>query len=526
MADALAAMPPDDRVRVRSAIDGMRSGGADSFSVEYRVRGGDGELHWLAGRCAAVRGRDGALTGVRGTTQDMTERIRASDRLQQASEFWQGTLDSLTAHIAVLDEHGAIVAVNAAWCRFAQTEDGGSDYVGSNYVRVCEASSDPLGTAVARALRELLAGDREVFELEYPCHCPVVQRWFLLRATRYTRSGPLRVIVAHEDITGRRQAEQQASMQAALLDETDVSVIVTDLDLIVLSWSAGAERLYGWTAQEAIGRSVRKTIWPTDEDVPADEDGFDLALRRDGRSDGEYTVRRKDGSTFPAHVRSRLISDQDGCVTGAISVAMDITERKGSERALLGARNYLRAVTDSMGEGELTCDVEGRLTSMNQAAEDLLGWSQAELSGRSLHALTHNRRTDGSPLPVEKCPILLARRDGSMVRVEDDIFICRDGGELPVAYTAAPFSTDDGIEGCVIVFEDITERKAAAQRVERRLEKLASLDRVQQALAENRFVLHAQPIIDLDTGEVVQRELLAPDARPRDRGRVRRADRA
>jgi predicted signal transduction protein with EAL and GGDEF domain len=97
---------------------------------------------------------------------------------------------------------------------------------------------------------------------------------------------------------------------------------------------------------------------------------------------------------------------------------------------------------------------------------------------------------------------------------------------LPVAYTAAPFSTDDGIEGCVIVFEDITERKAAAQRVERRLEKLASLDRVQQALAENRFVLHAQPIIDLDTGEVVQRELLAPDARPRDRGRVRRADRA
>jgi PAS domain S-box-containing protein len=508
MADAIAAMPPDDRVRVRSGIDEMRSSGSDSFSVEYRVRGADGELHWLAVRCAAVRGGDGTLALVRGTTQDMTERVRASDRLQQAGEFWQGTLDSLTAQIAVLDEHGAIVAVNAAWRRFAPTEDGGSDYVGSNYVRVCEAASDPLGKAVARELREILVGDREVFELEYQCHSPSAQRWFLLRAARYKGSGPLRVVVAHEDITDRRQAQEQASMQAVLLDEIDVSVIVTDLDLIVLSWSAGAERLYGWMAQEAIGRDVREMVVPTNEASPADEEEFNLALQRDGRWDGEYTVRRKDGSTFPAHVRSRLISDQDGRVTGAVSVAMDITERKGSERALLSARNYQRAVTDSMGEGELTCDVEGRLISMNQAAEDLLGWSLAELLGRSLHAMTHNRRTDGSPLPVEDCPLLRARRDGEMVRVEDDIFICRDGSELPVAYTAAAFSTDDGIEGCVVVFEDITERKAAAQRVERDLEKLASLDRVQQALAANRFVLHAQPIIDLQTGQVVQRELL------------------
>jgi PAS domain S-box-containing protein len=433
--------------------------------------------------------------------------VRASDRLPPAGEFWQGTLDSLTAHIAVLDEHGAIVAVNAAWRRFAQTEDGSSDHVGSNYVRVCEASSDALGKAVARELRKIIAGDREVFELEYPCHSPSAQRWFLLRAARYKGPGPVRVVVAHEDITDRRQAEQQASMQAALLDEIDVSVVVTDLDLNVLSWSAGAERLYGWTAQEAIGRSVRETVVPANAASPADEEEFNLALQRDGRWDGEYTVRRKDGSTFPAHVRSRLISDQDGCVTGAVSVAMDITERKGSERALLSARSYLRAVTDSMGEGELTCDVQGRLTSMNQAAQDLLGWSLPELLGRSLHALTHNRRTDGSPLPVEDCPILRARRDGEMVRVEDDRFICRDGSELPVAYTAAPFSTDDGIEGCV-VFEDITERKTAAQRVERDLEKLASLERVQQALAENRFVVHAQPIIDLHTGQVVQQELL------------------
>jgi PAS domain S-box-containing protein len=482
---------------------------AGRWSGEVEIEDARGSALRLDVRARVVLDGSQRPAGFEAVFDDLTREVQ-SERpgVQQPGEFWQGTLDSLTAHIAVLDAHGAIVAVNAAWRRFAHTEDGGSDYVGSNYVRVCEASTDPLGQAVAQALRQILTDKREVFELEYPCHSPSTQAWFLLRATRYKGSGPLRVVVAHEDITGRRQAEQQASMQAALLDEIDVSVIVTDLDLIVLSWSAGAERLYGWTAQEAVGRHVSETVVPAQAASPANLEESAVALQRDGRWDGEYTVARKDGSTFPAHVRSRLISDQDGCVTGAVSVAIDISERKGSERALLSARNYLRAVTDSMGEGELTCDVEGRLTSMNQAAEELLGWSQADLSGRSLHAMTHNRRTDGSPLPAEECPVVRARRHGEMVRVEDDIFICRDSSELPVAYTAAPFSTDDGIEGCVVVFEDITERKAAAQRAEHDVEKLASLNRVQQALTENRFVLHAQPIIDLRTGHAVQRELL------------------
>jgi PAS domain S-box-containing protein len=501
--------------RWRGELEIENAGGvALRLSVRARVILDSGEqpvgfeavLADLGGRVRAER-RAADLESRLGAARRVAEAL-PSDPLEQPDAFWQGTLDSLTAHIAVLDECGAIIAVNEAWRGFAQTEGRGSDYVGSNFVSVCEASPDPLGKAIAQKLRAILAGDRSVFALEYPCHGASPQRWLLLRAARYQGPGPPRVVVAQEDITDRRQAQQQASMQAALLDEIDASVVVTDLDLTVLSWSAGAERLYGWTAQEAIGRSVRETVVPANEASPAEEAAFNLALHRDGRWDGEYTVRRKNGSTFPAHIRSRLIFDQDGCVTGAVSVAMNITDRKGSERALLSARSYLRAVTDSMGEGELTCDVHGRLTSMNQAAEDLLGWSTTELVGRSLHAMTHHRRTDGSPLPIEDCPILRARRDGAMVRVEDDIFMCRDESELPVAYTAAPFSTDDGIDGCVIVFEDITERKAAAQRVERDLEKLASLDLIQQALAENRFVLHAQPIIDLRTGHVVQRELL------------------
>jgi hypothetical protein len=73
-------------------------------------------------------------------------------------------------------------------------------------------------------------------------------------------------------------------------------------------------------------------------------------------------------------------------------------------------------------------------------------------------------------MPIEECPMFHARRDGKLVRVENDMFICRDGKHLPVAYTASPFTTEDGIKGCVVLFEDITARQAAAHRVERDLE--------------------------------------------------------
>lgn len=195
--------------------------------------------------------------------------------------------------------------------------------------------------------------------------------------------------------------------------------------------------------------------------------------------------------------------DQDGQIKALVSVSMDISERKESERALLSSRNYLRAVTDSMGEAVIAADREGRLTHLNQAAQDLLGWSLEDVRGQVKHDLMHNRRPDGSPSPREECAIRGAWRDGRAMRIADDIFIRRDGSELPVAYTAAPF-----VEGCVVVFEDITERKAAAATVERDLEKLGWVDRIQTALNEERFVLHAQPIIDVHTGAVVQSELL------------------
>jgi PAS domain S-box-containing protein len=307
------------------------------------------------------------------------------------------------------------------------------------------------------------------------------------------------------DVTARVAAQHSAFLQASLLDEIDASVVTTDLQGEVLSWNKGAELLYGWTRTEAIGSNVRDLI-VSDEAEPWE--ATETALETEGRWDGECLKRRKDGSTFPAYVRHRSIRDESGRRIGIVAVSMDVSQRKDSERELRTARTYLRAVTDSMGQGVYTADNDGRVNYMNPVALELLGWSLPELEGQPAHEVVHRHRADGSPYPIEECPIMTALKRGEPVSVPDDVFICRDGRALPVAYTAAPIATLDGTQGCVIVFEDITERKAETERLERQLEKLSWVGQIREALADGRFELYAQPIVEIASGCVVQRELL------------------
>jgi PAS domain S-box-containing protein len=505
MADALAVMPRLDADRVRLALDEVRSGRLDEFTIDYQVTSTTGDVRWQEAHWETKRHEDGTLACLRGTTRDVTKRVLASEQLREAGKFWQATLDSLSAHIAVLDDQGTIAAVNQSWRRFATSEGSHTDYIGASYVAVCEAAADPLATEAARALKEILAGARAEYVLEYPCHSPSTQRWFRMRATRYAGSGPLRVVISHDDITEAHSDREQLIVQARLLDEVDVSVIATDTQRTVTSWNLGAERLYGWTHKEAVGRALAELVVPVE---PEPNRSIIEELHSEGHWDGQIQLLRKDGSEVPAYVRNSVMRDQDGAETGLIGVSMDVSERIESERALLSARNYLRAITDSMAEGVYAVDQEGRLTYMNQAAEELVGWSADELMGVTVHGVVHYRHPDGSDHPIEDCPILATRCDGVTVRVEEDVFVRRDGTLLPVAYTATPFSTDDGIEGCVVVFDDIAAQKAERDRIKVGLNKLEWVRRVQEALAEKLFVLYAQPIIDLQTGEIVQRELL------------------
>ncbi len=419
-------------------------------------------------------------------------------------DIWRLTVDAADAQVAVLDEHYDIIAANEPWRTFPSLDGGAPARVGDNFLAVCEAADQPLARFVADGVRDVASGDVEVFQCERPYRSPPHERWFGIRVARVAPGSRARVVVSYQDITELRLSQLRARAQSLLLDEVDVAVHATDLSRRVRSWNAGAERLFGWTPEEAIGRKA-------DELILSEKAPIEPTIRKRiglGRWEGDLVLARKDGSTFPAHVRSRVVKDLDGRGPSIVAVSIDITERLRFERDLELARDHLRAVTDSLGEGMFTIDTTGRVTYMNPVAEALLGWSAAEVYGKDLHRLTHKRCRDGSAQAVADCQIMQTCRGRATVDVDDDVFIRADGTELEVAYTTAPFSTAEEVEGCVIVFRDVSARNSERRNAERQDEKLDALRRIRVALEDDRFVLFAQPIVELGSGEVVQQELL------------------
>ena len=137
-----------------------------------------------------------------------------------AEALLRTTLDALSAHIAVLDETGTVIAVNAAWRSFAE-ESGysGPDHgVGANYLTVCERSAGANEDAArtAKALRDIMAGRRASFRMEYPCQSPDGLRWFQLRVTSPDPMPVRRVVIAHEDITEVKRAQDSLARLSAL----------------------------------------------------------------------------------------------------------------------------------------------------------------------------------------------------------------------------------------------------------------------------------------------------------------------
>jgi two-component system, NarL family, sensor kinase len=149
----------------------------------------------------------------------LTPPSASDDPADDAEALLRSTLDALSAHVAVLDEHGTIVAVNEAWRSFGvATGYAAADHgVGMNYLAVCERSAAVSEEAerTACALREIMVGTRTSFRMEYPCMGPDGPRWFQLRVTCPSRSG--RIVVAHEDITDVKLAEESLSRLNARL---------------------------------------------------------------------------------------------------------------------------------------------------------------------------------------------------------------------------------------------------------------------------------------------------------------------
>lgn len=279
--------------------------------------------------------------------------------------------------------------------------------------------------------------------------------------------GRSELLVVLRDVTEQREAAARNQFQARLLDAVGQAVVASGLDGRVLFWNRAAERLYGWSAEEAVGRQLAD-LGLTAAAAEAEREIAAAAARGESWS-GDLPARRRDGSTFCALLTTSPLLDEAGEAVAWVGVTTDITARNEAEQR---ARR-LSAIVESSPDAIVGVDLEGRVTIWNPGAESLYGYPASEMLGQSVSILAPEDRQE------EVAFLLQHVGKGEWVRNFDTVRRRKDGGLVNVAITVSPiFDADGGVVGVSCSARDITERIRLAEEVERNRRRLEEAERI------------------------------------------------
>jgi len=452
------------------------------------------------------------------------------DELDETKLLLGVTLDALTGHVAVLDQHGIILHVNAAWRRFAG-QNGLSDEfhgVGQNYLRACAPGEDGcLETSeVHHGIRSVIDGRAGSYSCEYPCHSPTERRWYVMRVNRFARPGPARVVVAHDEITGRVVAEM------ALRESERRFRFLSELEEATRGLQAPEKVME--TASRMLGEHLGATRCAYAE-VEADGDRFkirhDYAVEGSASTVGDYRLdlfgsravadmregrtlvvrdvvaemaARDGGETFTGigilavvccplvkggRLTAMMAVHQDAprdWTAAEVDVVMAVAERSWAyieraraDRSLMESEARLRAIVDSTPECVKLVAPDGSLLEMNaagllmieaEAAEDVVGHSVYDIivpEDRERYREFNDRVCRGEPGSLE---FSIEGLRGTRRRMETH---------------AAPLRDAEGRVTHLAVTLDISARKRAEAERERLLAEARQA--IGQAEAANRM---------------------------------------
>ncbi|MEJ8815757.1 PAS domain S-box protein [Variovorax ureilyticus] len=280
-----------------------------------------------------------------------------------------------------------------------------------------------------------------------------------------------------------RHAEASLPGHAELLDLTHDAMFVRDMEAAIRYWNRGAEEMYGWTAEEALGKSARELL-KTLSAVPLEE--IDSQVLRTGRWEGELVHHRRDGTPVVVASRLALQRDERGKPVAILATNTDITQRKRAEEARQDLEEQWRAAFEANPTMYFIIDAAGTILSVNPVGAEQLGWRVSQLVGQPVLDVFHEadrafvqanaEQAFRQPGRVMRWSARKVRKDGTVlwVRESANAVVLRNGPVLLVA--------------C----EDITERKhteEALRESEERFRTLVkfSFDVYWESDAQHRF---------------------------------------
>jgi PAS domain S-box-containing protein len=288
------------------------------------------------------------------------------------------------------------------------------------------------------------------------------------------------VVLVFRDISERQRAEDASRLLSSIVESSDDGIVSKDMNGIVTSWNLGASKIFGYTADEMIGKSIL-TIYPPDRQ---DELKQILGrLKRGEHIDHYHAVRRcKDGKLIHASLSVSPLRDANGEITGACKIVRDITAQVEAQKEITLQRERLSVTLRSIGDAVIATDTEGRVSYLNPVAEQLTGWPSDEAAGRPLDQVMHIVNEE-SRQPAEN-PVMRVLREGKVVGYANHtMLIARDGKELAIDDSAAPIRDAQGeLIGVVLVFRDVTTERRS-EEILRRTDKLAAAARLAATMA-------------------------------------------
>ena len=220
----------------------------------------------------------------------------------------------------------------------------------------------------------------------------------------------------------------------------------------------------GWTEEDVIGQPVHAQHHHSkaNGDHYPQRDCPIYAALKDGEIHHvtDEVFWRKDGSSFPVHYTSTPIWEY-GSIIGAVVVFQDVSKLKQAESELAILQRHNELVLSSAGEGICGFDCEGQVTFVNPAAASMLAWPDQNLSDQTIHNIFGR----DVPNPEEYCPVHNIMRGKKRFQANDKLFWRHDGSNFPVDFVSTPIMDKNQLQGVVVVFSDISERKLAVEKL-------------------------------------------------------------
>ena len=354
-------------------------------------------------------------------------------------------LDSLPDALVCLDRQGHVTYLNQqAECLLQQPRVA---LLGQKLWEVCP---EAVGATFYRQHYEAVE-THTAFRFEE--FSPLLKNWFAV----HTFPSQHGMAVSFQDITRLKRIEEEMFTLAAIVESSDDAIFSRMLDGIVLSWNKGAERLYGYSATEMIGQPIHTLVPP--------ERRQELVAIIQRLSEGqciehmETVRRRKDGTLIDVSLTISPVKDASGKIVGMSTIARDMTARKQMETQLHQSEQRFRALIEQSTDAIVLVDTQGMVLYTSPSTTRLLGYTPAELVGRSAFELIH-------PDDVETTIAVLTsivQEPGKSLRT-DFRARCKDGTFRWLEGTGTNLLADPSVGAIVGNYRDITERKQAEER--------------------------------------------------------------